>query len=888
MIRSRQINYTQKTTILLSNLLVANLHNNPRSLKVIEARQLMLGALYESLIQIPGAFLSKKEIPSHVSAAETDKRVAFTKIKKGTRLFQFVRPGGWIGDYYAGLETITASELGASPQVTDPDDDTRVVDRIHIELIAIADGALQAGVTTAKPVMDSWSIKGQEVDTCGGAEQYYFPLVTAAKQATLVILKPADATPERIAILQAVADRNGLRLLTQEEIQNEFNINEFKSPYTRSTIAPNIRSAYTALGRLEMQTAINSALHRGAWQEAIEVLEQALTSTNNTLQPDLQALLGGLYGIVGRISDAQLFLNSFIRFYESNDSFDFQHEFRVMYEAALHHLALCQTNPAEAIECLKTLQQLTSSQSTGTSSSTEPNLNSQTALLELDMAIRYNQMAAQHTTELTYDDFDEAGAMIHHKLNPAKQAEIHLRQTLSSGHLATPELIIAQTELGFALKKQRKNLDALHYLLAAQEQLTSYRATIQDPQQLKDLDLQALGIRLAIGLILCRHDNPSLLPESLRQISRFDYMETLNQDLSSIDRMSCRLLFNRWLGRNEADLFMVGWYNDNNPSNQERGTSFIRHYREIFPLDIDRICDSLRENSITTLDLSYLGEEPPTGISDQKFTNLMSALAVNTSLKRVYLRKFSNSMNPFSQPYRRLPALANALISAHKAGQALTYLSYSASRYQSDEALTMANFLSKNKSLIVFQPSFYDIQSLKIFETYAKAIKNHPTLKTLLTGILTVKGAGSIIGKACEQAPSFKYLHPFPRALGANQAIELANNNALLKAKNNIDFKDSPIRATYFAELKTQISYYNLAHIRRGSRMYAAGRNRPGTEMEKIINQLTQGTCSFNEGIEKILSISKTLGKPHPIYTAANLCISMDRLEAGSSNSAGI
>lgn len=871
MTRTARQSYTHKTSELLFNLLVANLHNNPRSLKVIEARQLMLGSLYESLIQTPGAFLSQKEIPSHVSAAETDKRVAFTEIKKGTRLFQFVRPGGWIGDYYAGLASITASELGASPQVTDPNDETLVIDRIHIELIAIADGVLQAGVTTAKPVLDSWSVKGQKIDTCGGAEQYYFPLVTAAKKTTLVILKPDDASAERIATLQAVADRNGLSLLSEDEIRSQFAISEFKSPYSRSAIAPKTNPVYTSLARLELQTAITSALHRGAYQEAIELLE----NEEINLDPDLQGLLGGLYGLVGRISDAQVFLTTFIDFYEASDSAEFKQEHLNIYQVARHHLTFCQASPDEAIDALSALQNLIIEQQTGPSSSDTPNTSPQLALLELDLAIRYNQIAAQHTTELTYDDFDDQGQQIHHKLHPAKQAEIHLRQTLASNQLATPEQIVAQTELGFSLKKQRKNLEALAVLQQAEAQLINYRETLADPQLLKDLDLQALGIRLAIGLILCRTDNPDLLPENLRTISRYAYLNALNKDLLTIDRMSARLLFNRWLGRNEGDLFLVGWYNDETPESQDRGTRFIRYYREIFPLEIDKICYMLRENSITTLDLSYLGEAPPTGINDQDFEKLMSALAVNSSLKRVYLRKFSNSTDPLAQPYRRLPALANALISAQKAGQALTYLSFSASRFQSEEALVMAKFLSQNTSLQVFQPSFYDIQSIRVFEAFAKAIQKHATLKTLLTGILTVRGAGALIGKACERAPSFQYLHPFPRPLGVKQRIETDNNNALIKAKNNIEFHNSPVRACHFAELKTQIGFYNQAQSRRKSGLYCSGQNRPGLEMNKIISEIELGSCSFNEGIEQIISISQRLGESHPIHHAAILCVNM-------------
>lgn len=874
---SKLDNYEQHSALLLLNTLFANVQNNPRSLKIVEARQLMLGNLYENLIQTPGAFLSKREISSHISAAETDKRVAFIGIKAWTQLFQLVRPGGWLGDYYAGVPTVTASELGASPFVTDPNNEQEIVERVHVTLIVIADGALPAAVTTAKPVLDTWSIKGQEIDTCGGGEQYYFPLVSAAKRDSLVMLKPDNASPETILALQAIADKNGINLLSHDEIVAAYGQGEFQSPYSRASIAPKLKKFHTPVLKLEVQTAMNSAMHRGAWHELIELLEKSLQS------PLDQAILGSLCGLVGRISDAQTHLNSFIAFYENTDSLSFKATYKEVYHYARHHFGLNATTPEESIAILENLKVFINDSSAlvphvGSSSSGSFSSNAHLALLDLDLAIRYNQLAAKHADELTFDDFDEDGVLIDHKLDAAKLAEQHVRAALTTRLLPLPEQIVAQTELGFSLKKQRKPIEALNALLTVQDQLATWREFIDDPHSLKDLDLQHLSIRLAIGLTLCRCDNPALLPPSLRTVSRIDYLDALHQDLASIDRMSSRLLFNRWLGRNESDLFLVGWHERASSSNQERGTRLIQFYREIFPLEIDKICDALRENRITKLDLSYLGEAPPTGINNDDFKKLMSALAANTSLKKLYLRKCANSTDPVSEPYRRLPALANALATAQKSGQALTYLSYSGTRYRSDEALAMVAYLAKNKSLIVLQPSLYDIKSLAIFERYAQVIQKHPMLTTLLTGILTSKGAGSVLGKACERAKAFKYLHPFPRALRGGQYTEQSNNEALLNAKNNIDLKDCPIRAAHFAALKKEINAYNLSFSRRSGRFYSSQRNRPGQRMSDIINKMERGDYSFDEGIKLIRAQSKILGNPHPIYTAALNCLQIEQM----------
>lgn len=891
-------NSAQLIERLLLNLLFANLHNNPRSMKTMEARQVMLGSLYEWLIRTPGAFLSKLEIPSHISAAETDKRVAFIDINKGTLLYQFVRPNGYIGDYYAGVPTVTASELGASPQVSDPNDATIIVERVHLELMVVNEELLSAGVTTAKAVLDTWSIRNQSVSTSGGGEQYYLPLVTAAKKNALVIVKPEAASAEHILALELIALKNGLGLLTLEEINQRHNIVSAHAPYTRAPVALQVDSTHSPLGWVELQSIIQGAIHRGASQEAIELLEKVLQMPlDEDILLNLHLMMGSLCGQVGRITDAQYHLNHFITTFENADSQALKQDYKDIYFYARHHFGLSLTQPEESIAFLSVLKndvisELANEQGASSSTSSSPpssqsqiTPNNYLALLQLDLAMRHNQIAARYSDELTSADFDSDGRKTTQKTEAAMLAETYLNQALNSEYLSTPEKMVALTELGFSLRKQNRPEDALHALVAAQEELEKYRQVIDSPAQLKDLALHQLGLRLGIGLALCRCRNFSRIPEVLRSVSKFEYMDALRDSLAATDTMCNRLLFNRWMGRNDSDLFVVGWFNGTDASLQERGTRFIQFYRELFPLEIDKICEALHENNITNLELPYLGEAPPTGINDADFEKLMAAISENTSLKQLYLRKCSNSTDPVAHPYRRLPALARALTKAQEAGQELTYLSFSASRYSSEEASDMARFLRKNKSLVVLQPSFYDISRSDIFEQYAEAIENHPNLRTLLTGLLTVRGAGKIIGDACEKANihhRFKYLHPFPKTPFGNRGIECANNNRLSDAKKGIDARSNPELQARFFELKDSINKYNFSATRVKKGLFTKQFNRPGRTLQDLVQKIEQSEYSFYHGIKMIMAQSKPLGNPHPIYSAATRCLN---LVAESSNS---
>lgn len=127
-------------------LLFASHLVNPRSLSMEAQQQLTLGDAYHEHSLKSGAFLKDVEIPSHVSAAQTDERVAHVNIKKGTRLLQYVRPKGYIGDYYAASDKTEPYQLGTSTMVSDPNDASQIVPRVKLEIIVIENDGFQARV----------------------------------------------------------------------------------------------------------------------------------------------------------------------------------------------------------------------------------------------------------------------------------------------------------------------------------------------------------------------------------------------------------------------------------------------------------------------------------------------------------------------------------------------------------------------------------------------------------------------------------------------------------------------------------------------------------------------------------------------------------------------
>lgn len=843
---------------------------------VLHIRQQLLASLYEKHSKLEGSFLSRREIISHVSAAETNRRIAFIDLEKGTVLYQWVRPGGWIGDYYAGGSDVTPSELGASPEVTDPLDETRTVPRVQLEFVVARVDKLSAAVTTAKAVVDTWSVKNVPVPTEGGAEQYYAPIVAAGKQGALVLVKPEGASPEQLFALEAIAEKNSLRFLSRQEIGDRYHVSRFVRAYQRTSLPASSGIASSPLSAIDQQTKFLNATLEGHYHEAIEMLENLLMTTPDQASLEiLKATLGALYGAVGRLADAKEHLESFISYYENSQDPNFIAAHQHLYFYAKYHLGLSLLNPEESIACLSQLAEEMQGESlhspSGTSSSSGPvcSLDSTPkASLYLDLAIRYNQVASQYSDDITFHDFDENGKQKDTKNEASKKAENYARLALNENALALPETIVAFTELGFSLRKQRRYEEAVHVLFKAKRKLEKYQEKVTNPLMIKDIKQQHLSLRLGIGLALCRCRE---LKSSPKNFDKHTYMENLHDDLNAIDIMTRRFLFTRWIGNNDGDLFITGWFDAKNDDNHARGTNLIRLYREVFPLEIDRICDSLRKNTITSLELPYLGEAPPTGISDENFEKLMEALSVNTSLQKLYLRKFSNSVDPVANPYRRFPRLAAALSAAQALGQRLTYLSYSASRYDPSEAASMVEFLNHNESLVVLQPSFYDIESGEIFKEYGRALSRLPRLATLLTGILRGSNSGKMIGESCESNPAFKYMHPFPFSFFETQVNEKRNNKALFDSRDRLIHGIPVSIAKNFEILTKAIETADLNERLSPSRRHKTPRT---FEMKKVLNQISGFNPTFREHISKILQMSKhSFGDTHPVTTAALNCL---------------
>lgn len=158
-------------------------------------------------------------------------------------------------------------------------------------------------------------------------------------------------------------------------------------------------------------------------------------------------------------------------------------------------------------------------------------------------------------------------------------------------------------------------------------------------------------------------------------------------------------------------------------------------------MDIRKIIKDLEENAISQLDLAYLGMPLPVGITDKDFERLCEALSKNTSLTALFLRKFSDKTSTI----QRATLLFKALNRAQLAGQQLNYLSYSGSRFEGeDDKKTCLEFLTNNQSLRILQPSLYDWKEPDLMQEFADGIRYHPHLITLLTGLVTCKGAGEM------------------------------------------------------------------------------------------------------------------------------------------------
>lgn len=740
-------------------LLQATQHVNPRSLSLEGQQQLALGDIYYEHTTKNGVFLRDVEIPSHVAAAQTDERVALVKLTKGTRLIQYVRPEGYIGDYYSASDKITPQELGVSNQVSDPKDPTIAIDRVKLEMVVVDTHGYQARVSTAKPVSDFWSIKGKTVECTGGGEQHYAPVPIPVRQQGLVIIAPDDED-KRVAV-EAIAKINGMKVMSENEIKETHGIKYLVEAYSRKEVFDDVNLQKEDFHSL--QRMAHDALQFGHYQMAATYINYALAKRGVAKQDKvaLSCVLGFVYAAIGQTGRATKLIHDYLSYDGSANS-------HLTLHAKLH-LARLEADPKKAIIAYENLI------------ATHPEIDSRLrSLLNLEIGIRYNNIASKHSDELTFEDFDADGKQDEKKKEPALKAEEFIKKALSGGNLETQEQLVCNIELALSLHKQRRNIDALKVLIQVEDQLSKFIDQVRDDfskSALHDLNMQLLGVRLGIGLNLARCVDTSNVPDELKNINPVVYLQALSEELEKSPPMKVKLIFSRWIGPNANNLFIEGWFLKRaTPTDaSSQGSRLIALYRKFIPLDIAKICQELEANRIDRLDLAYLGMPEPAGISDKDFEKLCASLAKNTSLKALFIRKFSNeapkdkTSDAAATFQYRSKLLFESLSAAHDKGQRLEYLSYSGARYNNkDEMLTTVNYLKKNSSLKILQASLYDWKHTDVFEKFADVIRQHPSLTTLLTGIFKHKGAGELLYHAGKESPHLRYIHPFPGNIAAD------------------------------------------------------------------------------------------------------------------------
>ncbi|MFN7096555.1 MAG: hypothetical protein ACK4PR_03215, partial [Gammaproteobacteria bacterium] len=374
-------------------------------------------------------------------------------------------------------------------------------------------------------------------------------------------------------------------------------------------------------------------------------------------------------------------------------------------------------------------------------------------------------------------------------------AESYLRQAINSNQLHLHEAINARTELAFALRKQNKVAEAANILYDALTDIAEHtKAHHHESKELvKDMWLQRLAIKLGLGLALCRCTDKSELRAELQDktYEPFDYLDTLlNDELKNLSIMETRILFNRWVGENDSDLFMKNWYLMDNKERAKKGTLILEFYRNKVSLEIAKICNLLRDNRIDNLELSYLGELPPTGISDDDFLKLVDALRENTSLKKLYIRRLSGENNS-----GRLTSLFDALTMAYHNGQHLTYLYITGARYkQTTEIESTLSYLRVNQQLEIFHPALFDWKCDEYFKQLADIIKEHSSLCAFLPDIIRHPGAGQLLANACITSNNIIQVYPFAGRIFEKQPVELANNKAFEYARLKIANKAKQIQ----------------------------------------------------------------------------------------------
>lgn len=719
--------------LIIDSLLFANEWGNPRSLSWEGQKQVALGSIYHQFTHEVGTRLTQAEIPSHVAAAVTSATVNLMDIRPGTLLHQYVRPDGWVGDYYTADEQTDLKMLGISELVSDPNNPGQRVDRIKVTSVITGDQPIHAAITIANEVHDHWSIEGETVYCGGGSKQIYMPLTSSQKQGTLLIVLPDD--PVQQEQVKKIAQKNSLPAITQQELIAQNIVIQPLTDLNQLSAEPD-----------ELQQLAYDAWTIGRYQIACTALEQYIKLSGIHLDHIAKAkcVLGCLYALSGKSADAEQMRLSYEQDI-SGSNYDVHKKLLFLMEL---HLARNYIIPEQAIDKLNQCLSMNASAK-------------YQAVLNLELAMQHNRLAALYSDEVTYHDFDQNGHQIDDKYHNAITALSYL-SAIDINQLPPQEKIVALLEQAFANHRLKHYQVALEALGEAQNVLTTEMQHDYPQAMQNELELQRINIHLGIGLCLARLSGTNqTIPNHFSQINPVAYLMDLTEELKSFPPMKVAWLFKRWVGPNANNLFIQGWYGYQ-PKDKNQGANLISVYRKYIPIDIRKIIKDLEENTISQLDLAYLGMPLPAGVTDKDFERLCEALSKNTSLTALFLRKFSDKAGTI----HRAALLFEALNKAQLNGQKLSYLSYSGSRFECEEdKRACLEFLTNNQSLRILQPSLYDWKEPDLMQEFADRIRHHPHLTTLLTGLVTCKCAGEMLYYAGIESTTLKFIYPFPGKL---------------------------------------------------------------------------------------------------------------------------
>ncbi|KTD65444.1 hypothetical protein [Legionella shakespearei] len=778
-IQMKKINFLQ-------DMLYANLMVNPRALGLEGIASIALGQIYEEFAKDPTSRMPKNIIPSHVNAAETWNPVHFMRIPVGSLLFKYLRPKGWLGEYATNEIHFKPSELGIADQISDPNDATKLMDRVHAQLVVIDELPSPVAVSKASAVMDFWSQTGRKVWCDGGGTQIFMPMNAKDKNRCLAILKPepGDFNYHQMDKLIEIAQQNNVQFLTKQELlARGIDIKPLDTNFTPLDIP----------AEQQLQLA-HQAYYLGDYHMAIKALRSYVELNGLTAYQKLsaQVVLGGLYVISGNYEEAQLHLTAFI-----------QNAERISDKSPLHtylqllaniHLARAQVIPDLAInqlrECFAFIEKHKRNKEIA------QHLSALKQVLHLEMGIAYNKSGRQFSNCQDYDDFDAQGDPVKTKKEDSLLALNYLHKA-DYTQAAPIEGLIFLLERASAKTRLRQTTEALEDLALAEKQL-GYCYDIFNSalthgafKNLEtELKLLSLSIRLGVGLNLSlakKYKTP--IPAQYQSIDPVLMIKELGLDLDKLTAMEVTTLFKRWIGPNANNLFIEGWYyTADDAKNQDKGGNLLALYRKYIPFDLSAILQKLEDNQIKELNLAFLGLPAPAGISDQDFAKLCTALAKNSSLEKLFLRKCSDKFTGAPGQESRLNQLFKALNQAQANGQQLSYLSYSGVRFTlASEYEDCLNYLENNKSLKVLDLSWYDWKDKACLKRLGACIGAHPNLRTVLNGINNHPEAGEIFYQECHRSEHLAHVMTFDGTMDPQtQQNAITNREWLMKLQDEL------------------------------------------------------------------------------------------------------